>query len=140
MAKDYYAEIFFHFTWHTQANAPLITPAVESKLWNHIKAKCVQHAVHPIEVGGTPDHVHLVISAPPTVCVAELVGQLKGASSHFVNHDLRGGPKFAWQKGYGCLTLARRNVDALRRYVREQKTRHANGTTRETLERHLPEH
>ena len=138
MAKDYYAEIFFHFTWHTQGDAPLITPAVEPRLWNHIKAKCAELGVQPIEIGGTPNHVHLLVSAPPTVLASELVGRLKGSSSHFVNHSMRRNRKFAWQKGYGCLSLAKRNVDGLRRYVREQKAHHANNTTRPTLERFLP--
>ena len=138
MAKDYYAEIYLHFTWHTLNDAPLVTADVEPKLWNHLKGKCLELDTQPIEIGGTADHVHLIASTAPTVLISEFVGRLKGASSHFVNHNLCGGAKFNWRKGYGCLSFAKRNLPALRRYVRDQKKHHAEGTTREALERFLP--
>ena len=140
MAKDYHAEIYLHLTWHTQDDAPLITSPIEARVWNAIKAKCVALGAQPIEIGGTEDHVHLIASIPPNVLISELVGQVKGASSRYANQKLRTRGRFAWQKGYGCVSFAKRNLAALRRYVRNQKTHHGEGATREALERCAPEH
>jgi len=39
------------------------------------------------EVGGIEDHVHTVFSLPPKYAVADFIGTLKGASSHWVTHE-----------------------------------------------------
>jgi REP-associated tyrosine transposase len=135
MAKDHYAEIYLHLTWHTIEDTPLIAPEMEPKLHDFIKGQCKELGALPIEIGGTAAHVHLLCSIAPNVLISDLVGRLKGSSTHFVNHRLRPRQRFAWQKGYGCVSFAKRNLAALRRYVREQKQHHAKGTTRDTLER-----
>ncbi len=89
MAKDYHAEIYLHVTWHTQDDAPLITPSIEARLWDAIKAKCVALGAQPIEIGGIQNHVHLIVSIPPNVLISHLVGQVKGAASHYANQKLR---------------------------------------------------
>jgi len=138
MAKDYYAEIYLHLTWHTLNDEPFINTEVEAKLHDFIKGKCAELDVHPIGIGGTTDHVHLLVTVPPTVLVSELVGRIKGSSTHYVNQRLRPRPRFGWQKGYGCVSFAKRNLAPLRRYVRDQKEHHAKGTMREALERYVP--
>ena len=59
----------------------------------------------PIRHNAMPDHVHLLIRLPPTVKVSEFIGQVKGASTHRFNEEIRPSFKLKWQEGYGVLTL-----------------------------------
>ena len=70
------------------------------------KAQDFGSIIHAI--GGTTDHVHLAVSVPPKVALAEFVGAVKGCSSHFVNHVVQPGYQFKWQREYGVLSFGRR--------------------------------
>jgi len=74
------------------------------------------------------DHVHVVTSIPPTRCVAEIVKQLKGASSRAVHVGASAGSAFRWQEGYGALTLGGASLARVIEYVRQQPDHHAGGT------------
>jgi putative transposase len=83
-----------------------------------------------------PDHVHLLISIPPKLAVAEFAQIIKGSSSHYVSHDVEGGNKgFEWQRGYGVLSLSKRDLKIVSRYVETQKQRHRVGKIWEELEK-----
>lgn len=57
--------------------------------------KCRQLKCLPLEIGGVADHV--LTRLHPTVAVAELVKEIKGASSHLVTHQVLPGEFFKWQ-------------------------------------------
>jgi REP element-mobilizing transposase RayT len=98
--------------------------------------KAAECGAQPIEVGGTDDHIHLIVAIPPNLLISDLVGRIKGATSHSINQQMRPRPRFAWQKGYGVASFAKRNLPSLRQYVRDQKERHAAGAVRAALEAH----
>jgi putative transposase len=88
------------------------------------------------EVGGTETHIHVVVTIPPTIQVSEFVGQLKGASSHEVNHQLGLRDKtLQWQTGYGVVSFGTGDLDWVKAYVRDQRRRHADGKVCDRLER-----
>lgn len=138
MARNYHAELYYHFVWRTKGNLALVQPHMEAQLYEFIKRKCVELGAVPIEVNSMPDHVHLVIGAEPTLLLSTFVGQIKGAASHYLNTNLNPAKRVHWNDGYGVLSLARRDLPAVRKYVRDQKKHHTKGTTNENAERVEP--
>ena len=59
----------------------------------------------PIRHNAMPDHVHLLVRLPPSVSVSDFIGQVKGATSHRVNEEIKPECRLMWQEGYGVLTL-----------------------------------
>lgn len=55
--------------------------------------------------GGYIDHIHLLVAIPPKHSVAGIVKRLKGSSSYYLNTSGLSAEPFAWQRGYGVLTL-----------------------------------
>ena len=89
MSRNCYSEINLHFTWHTKDSLPLLSPRVESLAHRYIQQKLIHtEGVFVHTIGGTETHVHVVVTVPPTITPSELVGQLKGASSHEVNQQV----------------------------------------------------
>jgi len=76
----------------------------------------------------------LCVSVPPTIKPAELIGQLKGFSSHEVNQKL-GGKVLEWQTGYGVVSFGTGDLNWVIAYVLNQRERHANGKIIDRLER-----
>jgi putative transposase len=84
--------------------------------------------VQVIALGGIEDHVHLLVRIPTTLSVAQLVKQVKGATSHLVTHGMGGCGTFKWQGGYGAFTVSKRNVPLVREYVLQQERHHSEST------------
>jgi putative transposase len=137
MSRNYYSEIHLHCVWHTKESMPLLTPRVEAVAHQYLRGKIINTpGVYIHEIGGTETHIHILISIAPTVLISELIGKLKGSSSHEVNQKLGGGSKVVeWQSGYGVVSLGTKNIPWTRAYILNQRRHHARGTVEERLER-----
>ncbi|HUU95672.1 MAG TPA: IS200/IS605 family transposase [Phycisphaerae bacterium] len=137
MPRNVYHEINPHIVWRTKDSAPVLVNHVENRCHHYIRHRAIQTAgVFVHEIGGMPDHVHLVVSVPPTLLISEWVGQqLKGASSHHINHEICNRNVLAWQTGYGVVSFGTRDVPWVIDYVRRQREHHTEGRAFDRLER-----
>lgn len=132
------AELYVHLVWGTWDRLPLIHPAWEDALYREMISEASSAGGEVVAVGGTADHLHVLLKMQPTASVAGLVKQLKGASSHLVAHRLQPDEFFKWQGGYGAFTVSRWDVSRVARYVKRQAEHHAAGTVRQYLEPSVP--
>ncbi len=134
---------YYHIVWSTKGRLPLITENIEIELYEYIKNKChgLECSLHAI--GGMDDHLHLVLSIPPSMAVSEVVRRIKGSSSHFVNRippspNALPSPNqessFAWQREYGVFSLGGQQLDRAVAYVINQKEHHTQGSIERFLE------
>jgi putative transposase len=136
MPRNVYAEINLHIVWHTKDNAPALVENIEARAHHHLKHSvlqtegCLFHGI-----GGTEDHIHLVVSVPPTLLVSEWIGRLKGACSHYINKEIANRKVLEWQTGYGVVSFGTKDLPWVLAYVRNQKQHHAQRSTHERLER-----
>jgi putative transposase len=77
-----------------------------------------------LAVGGMADHVHLLLSLPPTIPVGKAVQLVKSGSSKWMHEKMRR-KRFAWQEGYGAFTVGISQVPATTRYILNQKKHHS---------------
>jgi putative transposase len=135
-----YCRFFYHLVWSTRQRAPLLAGPLRDLVYRAMVAKAKELGGIVYAIGGTADHVHLVVAIPSSIAVATFIGQVKGYSSHFASRAglAPGQPLryFAWQGEYGALTFDERALNRIIRYVRRQEIHHAarNGTRRD-LER-----
>ncbi|MDB9446473.1 IS200/IS605 family transposase [Anabaena sp. CS-542/02] len=127
--------LYYHIVWATKKREPLISHEIENEVYGYLIGKadhlgCIIHAI-----GGVEDHIHLVISIPPKLSIAECVKSLKGSSGYYYNHSLPNLPqKFIWQEGYGIFSLGGHQLSTAIDYVNNQKIHHLNRTTISLLE------
>jgi REP element-mobilizing transposase RayT len=119
--------LFYHVVWGTRRREALIDDGRADVIERSIRATShdLDAVVHA--VGFMPDHVHVAVSVPPRHAIAAAVRQLKGESSHLVNHSAgaNGTDCFAWQPEYGVVSFSERSLDHVVAYVRSQRERHA---------------
>jgi len=92
-----FTQLYLHYVWATWDREPLITAQIEQPLYAFILAKTRELRGEPIVIGGMSEHVHLLVRWSPVVSVADFIGEVKGASSHFVTHHILTGGVFKWQ-------------------------------------------
>ncbi len=128
-----YWRLFYHIVWGTKNRLELIDPIWEKDLYGYIWGKATALECIPHAIGGMSDHTHVAISIPPKLCVATLIGQLKGASSHHVNERYAGG-SFMWQAEYGVLSFSEKALPTIVDYINHQKKHHADNTLNMSME------
>ncbi len=129
-----YTEAYHHFVWATRKREHFITPEIERDLHRRIRHLCKAHVqIHALN--GMPDHVHLVVTLPATLAPSVFIHDIKGASSHLINHLPQTGGCLYWQEGYGWLTFTQNDLPRIVCYVDRQKERHALGKLSPKLER-----
>ena len=126
---------YYHLVWATKNREPMITAEIEPRLYAYMVNKAAELGVFIYEINGWTDHVHLIAAIPPQVSVSDTVKNIKGATSHDLNQQ-RLDFHFAWQRGYGVLTLGQRQKPEAEAYVRRQKDHHRQETAIPWLERY----
>ncbi len=136
MPRNVYAEIHLHVTWHTKRNDAVIVDDIKQRLYQYLSRRIAEaEEVSLRAIGGVADHVHLAVTVPPTLHVSEWIGQLKGASGHYINHRIVNRKLLEWQAGYGVVSFGTKDLPWVVDYIRNQKRHHARGTAHDRLER-----
>jgi putative transposase len=119
--------IHVHLVWATWERAPLITATIERDLYRIIESEAREQGCSVIALNGTCDHTHVLVSIPDTISIEDLVKQLKGVSSRWVNQTTRMEDGFQWESTYGAFTISQRDLREIADYVERQKEHHESG-------------
>jgi putative transposase len=124
-----YWRLFYHLIWSTRDRSPVIGADEEALIRRSFELTSEDLELIPHGAGIMPDHVHIVVSIPPKVAVAEVVRRLKGSSSNAVNHrgDTPRAETFQWQGDYGALSFGDSALARVIEYVEHQAQHHAEG-------------
>lgn len=130
--------LFVHLNWSTKGRERVLDGRSEVLIEDVIRAKSKELGFSLVAVGGTSDHVHLLISIPAWLSVSKIMKHVKGRSSflinrerHAVNPDAR---PFRWQNGYAVFSVSDGAVEHVKMYVQRQKEHHASGQLKHELE------
>ena len=89
-----------------------------------LRKLCEQKGVEIIEAQACPDHIHMLVSIPPYISIAQFMGFLKGKSSLMIfdrhaNLKYKYGSRHFWCRGYYVDTVGR-NKKVIEQYIRNQ--------------------
>jgi len=119
-----YVSNFVHYVFSTKERFPFIDQELESRLWPYIGGIARENGMKALTVGGTPDHVHVLLSIPATLSLAKAIQLLKGGSSKWIHDQIPRYRKFAWQDGYGAFSVGASQLKTVSRYIANQKQHH----------------
>jgi hypothetical protein len=75
-------------------------------------------------IGGTVDHVHMLLWMSPTTSISETMRVVKTNSSRWVNRECGAKRNFAWQAGYGAFSVSHSSASSVVKYIRGQEAHH----------------
>lgn len=125
-----YTQIYFHVIFAVRFREALIAPEWKERLYNYIIA-IVQNKGHKIlAVGGTSNHIHLLIGMKPDESLSSLVLVIKRDSSQWINKAALTSHPFRWQEGFGAFTYHRSLLPTVINYIQNQESHHATKSFR----------
>ena len=131
-----YLSLHYHLVFGTKNREPIINDAWRLRLHEYLGGTIRGLGGIATEVGGMADHVHLLVSLRATHNLADVVRELKKASSIWV-HDEIGLRTFAWQEGYAAFTISATVCEGVGKYIRNQQEHHRHRSFREEVEEML---
>ena len=135
-----FASVNLHVVFSTKNRAPAITPDLRQRLYQYLAGTALGNGTKLLDVGGVPDHVHLLLSFGREVTIAETVRTLKAGSSRWVHDAFPGRADFAWQAGYGAFSVGYPELAAVQAYIAGQEQHHQSETFQDEYRRLLTRH
>jgi REP-associated tyrosine transposase len=117
-----YVSGLFHCVFSTKGRRSLIPPAKQPDVWSYLGGIARKNGFKLLAVGGTDNHVHLLLSLPAKVPLAKAIQLLKGGSSKWISDSGMNG--FAWQEGYGAFSVGISQQRATIAFINAQAEHH----------------
>jgi len=130
-----YSQLLFHIVWSTSRRGDVISDEMRGLLERSVQAKCRDLKCTLHAIGIAADHVHILVSIPPHIRLSDFVRDVKGGSSHLINHLPETEEILHWQRGYGILTVSNRDKARVIGYLSNQWDRHKSGDILPSLEK-----
>ena len=127
-----FLSLHFHIVFSTKDREPVIDASWRPRMHEYLGGTVNGLGGVSQGVGGTADHVHLLIGLKSTHCLADFMRELKKAASIWV-HDEIGFAKFAWQEGYGAFTVSPNARKGVATYIANQEKHHRTKSFHEEL-------
>ena len=118
MARTY-TKLLIHCVYGTKNRLPLIREP--EPVWNMTREIARNLKIDISAIGGTSNHLHLLLALPSNRNLADILRGLKSNSSLVLREEDRG---FRWQDGYGAISVSPGAVPAVIRYIQNQEQHH----------------
>src|SRR6267142_2389151 len=126
-----YTSLHYHVIFSTKNREPWLVRGIEQRVWKYIGGIARTHKMSALQVGGIEDHIHALVTAPPTIAPFQIAQFLKGESSKWIHEEFTGMRSFAWQDGYGAFTVSKSNIPEVIAYIQNQREHHRKRTFQE---------
>ena len=135
-----YTCLRYHVIFSTKNRVPQIDPSIRDRLHEYVGGIIRDEKGRLIAAGGTPDHVHFLISTHPQIALSDLLRQVKASSSRWIHETFADLRDFGWQDGYGAFTVSHSNVGQVTKYIGEQEEHHRRVSFQEEFLEFLRRH
>jgi REP element-mobilizing transposase RayT len=123
-----FTQIHIHAVFAVQNRISLISKTWEDRLYQYITGIIQHHNHRLLSINGMPDHIHILIGMRPTQSLSELMQDIKGDSSRWINENKFVAGKFSWQEGYGAFSYSKSQISAVANYIESQELHHKKKT------------
>jgi len=119
-----YTQVHIHVVFTVQNRNSLISKSWEDRLYMYITGIIQNNGHKLLIINGMPDHIHILFGKRPNQSLSDLMQDIKGDSSRWINENKLVPGKFSWQEGYGAFSYSKSQVPAVIKYIQNQELHH----------------
>jgi REP-associated tyrosine transposase len=131
--------ISYHIVFSTKNREPVLQRDRREDLFRYIWGIIKNRQGHLYRINGVEDHLHILSSLHPTVCLADFVKDIKTGSALWIKEHSVFVRFSHWQEGYAAFTCSRGDLDHLTEYIKGQEEHHRKTTFEEEYRKLLQE-
>jgi REP element-mobilizing transposase RayT len=117
-------KVWLHAIFTTKNREPLINQNVEQRIYDFIRNELNEMGCSVRAINGMSEHIHILFLLNPQKSYADVIKQIKGSSSHWINKQNIIQEKFAWQTGYAAFSVSESVSNKVYQYILNQKKHH----------------
>ena len=118
------SNLVYHIIFSTKNREAIIVSENREELHRYMGGIIKKQGGVLLQIGGMPDHIHMVIKLKPVHMLSGIMQKVKGGSSKWVNEQHRFVGRFAWQDGYAAFSVSESQISTVIKYVKEQEKHH----------------
>jgi putative transposase len=122
------SNLLVHLVFSTKERFPFLRDPEQRSRMHHYLGGIVNETGQSLCIGGIEDHVHLLLALSRTGTIADLVRDLKRASTLWMKSENKMAQDFAWQNGYGAFSVGQLEVPLVKDYILQQERHHQKRT------------
>jgi len=119
-----YTQIYIHYIFAVQNRLSLIQSKWKDDLHKYMTGIIEQQGNKLLQIGGMPDHVHVLVSMSPKQSPSDLMFHVKRSSSLWINDKRFVMGKFSWQEGFGAFSYGKSQIPNVAAYIENQENHH----------------
>jgi REP element-mobilizing transposase RayT len=123
-----YTQIHIQAVFAVQNRECIIKPSWKDELYKYITGIVQQNKHKLLSINGMPDHIHILFGFRPTQSLSDLMQDIKGDSSKWINEKGFVKGKFSWQEGYGAFSYSKSELHRIINYIESQEAHHKKET------------
>jgi len=118
-----YCTNLVHCVFSTKMRKDLINDDIRERLFAYILGIAKNLKIEILALGGTANHVHILIALQAKRPLSDTVRDLKANSSRWMSENSNG---FSWQEGFGAFSVSPSQASVVKDYIRRQPEHHRN--------------
>ena len=116
--------MLYHIVYSTKHRRETIATEWQADLYAYIGGIIKERDGISLEIGGMPDHIHILAKLSPKLAIMDVLRDIKAVSSKWVNDSQLTRGRFEWQTGYGAFSVSQSQFDVVRTYIHNQEQHH----------------
>lgn len=129
-----YVRVWIHAVFATKYRTPFLSDKIRRRVFNHIIKNCNRKGILIRNIDGYVDHAHCLISLGKDQTISNVMNQIKGESSHWINQNQLVSEKFMWQDDYYAVSVSESQVERVAAYINNQERHHSKRSFDEELD------
>jgi len=119
-----YTQINIHTVFAVRNRKACIGTAWKEELHKYISGILRNNTHKVLAINTMPDHLHLLFGFRPNQSLSDLLQDIKGGSSQWINNRKLCPGQFRWQEGFGAFAVAVRDIHDTIHYIQQQEEHH----------------
>ena len=118
-------DLKYHIIWCTKYRYRVLTKEVAQRTREIIRDICASNYVDILSGNVSPDHIHILVSVPPSISISKLMQYIKGKSGRkllqeFEQLKKRYWGQHVWSRGCFAVTVGNLNDKQVQEYIENQ--------------------
>lgn len=119
-----YTQLHIQVVFAVKFRKGIIAPEWKEELYRYIAGIIQNHRHKVLAINGMPDHIHIFLGMRPNQSLSDLMQDIKGSSSKWINDKKFIKQRFEWQQGYGAFSYSRSQMHHVIAYIENQEKHH----------------
>ncbi|MCL2347978.1 MAG: transposase [Planctomycetaceae bacterium] len=109
-----FAKFIAHVVYSTKNREPILGKPIRQDLYNYTAGILNTVDCMTLAIGGTNDHVHVLVQMSRTISLAKMAEEMKRGTSRWMKTCGAGFQGFSWQGGYGAFSVSKSQMPAVK--------------------------